>query len=231
MTKAANLSGLGTNTSTSGVLEILSGGTGQTTANAALNALLPSQTGNNGEYLTTDGTNTSWATVTQTTFSAGTTGFTPNSPTSGTVTLSGTLNVANGGTGVTTSTGSTSVVLSNTPTITNPTVTNYTESVVTVGTVGASATLSLTSGTVQIATLTSATACTFTMPTATAGKSFLLFLRQPAAGTPTTATFTGVKWNGAGAPVITATLGRADILSFIADGTSWYGSYVQGYTY
>lgn len=34
-----------------------------------------------------------------TTFSAGTTGFTPSTATSGAVTLSGTLNVANGGTG------------------------------------------------------------------------------------------------------------------------------------
>jgi hypothetical protein len=38
------------------------GGTGQTTANAAFNALAPSQTGNSGKYLTTDGSNTSWAT-------------------------------------------------------------------------------------------------------------------------------------------------------------------------
>jgi hypothetical protein len=40
---------------------IASGGTGQTTANAAFNALAPSQTGNSGKYLTTDGTDTSWA--------------------------------------------------------------------------------------------------------------------------------------------------------------------------
>jgi hypothetical protein len=39
------------------------------------------------------------------TFSAGTTGFTPNTPTTGGVVLSGTLNVANGGTGATTLTG------------------------------------------------------------------------------------------------------------------------------
>lgn len=39
------------------------GGTGQTTANASLNALLPSQTGNGGKVLQTDGTNTSWATA------------------------------------------------------------------------------------------------------------------------------------------------------------------------
>lgn len=44
-------------------LSILNGGTGQTTANAAFNALAPSQTGNNGKYLTTDGTNTSWGTI------------------------------------------------------------------------------------------------------------------------------------------------------------------------
>jgi len=43
---------------------ILYGGTGQTTANTAFNALAPSQTGNNGKYLTTDGANTSWGTVT-----------------------------------------------------------------------------------------------------------------------------------------------------------------------
>jgi hypothetical protein len=86
----------------SGTLGIANGGTGQTTANAAFNALAPSQATNSGKYLTTDGTDTSWATVTQTTFSAGTTGFTPSSPTSGTVTLAGTLNIANGGTGATT---------------------------------------------------------------------------------------------------------------------------------
>jgi hypothetical protein len=40
---------------------IASGGTGQATANAAFNALAPSQTGNSGKYLTTDGTDTSWA--------------------------------------------------------------------------------------------------------------------------------------------------------------------------
>ena len=55
-----------------------------------------------------------------TTFSAGTTGFTPSSATSGAITLAGTLNVANGGTGVTTSTGTGSVVLSTSPTLVTP---------------------------------------------------------------------------------------------------------------
>jgi hypothetical protein len=69
------------------------------------------------------------------------------------------------------------------------------------------------------------------MPTATAGKSFTLLLKQPAAGSATTATFTGVKWGTAGAPTITATLGKLDILAFVADGTNWYGTASQGYTY
>ena len=45
------------------------------------------------------------------TFSAGTTGFTPSSNTAGVITLAGTLNVANGGSGVTTSSGANSIVL------------------------------------------------------------------------------------------------------------------------
>jgi hypothetical protein len=42
---------------------IAQGGTGQTTANAAFNALAPSQASNTGKYLTTNGTDSSWATV------------------------------------------------------------------------------------------------------------------------------------------------------------------------
>ena len=115
-------------------------------------------------------------------------------------------------------------------TLNNPTVTNYVESVVAIGTVTTSNTISLTNGTVQTATLTASTACTFTMPTATAGKSFVLLLKQAASTGNGTATFTDVKWGTAGAPTITATAGKMDILSFIADGTNWYGSAAQGYT-
>lgn len=114
--------------------------------------------------------------------------------------------------------------------LTNPTVTNYTESIVAIGTVSSSHTLSLTNGTVQTATLTASTACTFTMPTATAGKSFVLMLKQAASTGGGTATFTGVKWSGGTAPTITATAGKMDILSFFADGNSWFGSITQNYT-
>ncbi len=106
----------------------------------------------------------------------------------------------------------------------------YTESVTVIGTVSTTSTISILSGTIQTATLTASTACTFTMPTATAGKSFKLYLKQAAATGLGTATFTGVKWTGAVAPTITATAGQMDILSFVADGTNWYGSYQQNYT-
>jgi len=128
------------------------------------------------------------------------------------------------------STGYLSVTGLTSPVINNPTVTNYVESVVAIGTVTTTNTIALTNGTVQTATLTASTACVFTMPTNVAGKSFVLLLKQAAATGNGTATFTSVKWGVAGAPTITATAGKMDILTFIADGTNWYGSIAQGYT-
>jgi len=97
----------------SGTLAIASGGTGATTANGAVANLLPSQTGNSGKYLTTNGTTTSWATVagggsgsvSSVNADGGTTGLTfTGGPitSSGTLTLSGTIAIASGGTGATT---------------------------------------------------------------------------------------------------------------------------------
>lgn len=128
-------------------------------------------------------------------------------------------------------TGSGSLVFGTTPTLTRPVISGFTESVVISGTVGATATLAITSGTIITATLTSATPCTFTMPTVAAGASFTLMLKQPATGTPTTAAFTSVKWGTTGAPTITAAVGKMDVISFASDGTNWYGSTAQGFTY
>ena len=50
-------------TTTLATVPITKGGTGAITANAGLNALLPSQTSNSGKYLTTNGTDTSWGSV------------------------------------------------------------------------------------------------------------------------------------------------------------------------
>jgi hypothetical protein len=87
-----------------GTLAIANGGTGQVTANAAFNALVPSQASASGKYLKSDGTNTAWDQIDV-----------------GTGDITGTLPVANGGTGVTTATGTGNVVFSASPTISNPT--------------------------------------------------------------------------------------------------------------
>ena len=83
-------------------------------------AKLPAST--NGFVLTLAGGVPTWATSTGgvTSFSGGTTGLTPAGVTTGAIVLAGTLAVANGGTGVTTSTGTGSVVLSNSPTLVTP---------------------------------------------------------------------------------------------------------------
>ena len=106
-----------------GTLPVANGGTGQTTAAAAFNALAPvtstgdlivgnganSSTrlpiGSNGFLLSSDGTTAVWTAASAsgvTSFSAGTTGFTPSTGSTGAVTLAGTLGVANGGTGAAT---------------------------------------------------------------------------------------------------------------------------------
>jgi hypothetical protein len=173
--------------------------------------------------------------------------------------VTGTLSPANGGTGVAnnaastltisgnfattlTVSGTTGVTLPTTgtlatlagsetftnKTLTNPTVNNYTEGVVAIGNSGTTQTISLTNGTVQTVTLTGN--CTFTMPTATAGKSFILMITQDSTG-GRTATFTGVKWPGGTAPTITTTASTGfDVISFFSNGTNWYGAAQQNFS-
>ena len=103
---------------TFGTLGISAGGTGQTNQHDAFNALAPITSvgdliigdginssirlpiGTTSQVLTSNGTTATWSTPSTgvSTFSAGTTGLTPASATTGTVTLGGTLIIANGGT-------------------------------------------------------------------------------------------------------------------------------------
>jgi len=122
---------IGLATHVSGTLPIANGGTNTsaTATNGGVTygtgtAYAFTAAGTSGQILQSNGaaapTWVSLSTLGVSSFSAGTTGFTPSSATSGAVTLAGTLNVANGGTGVTTSTGSGSVVLSTSPSLVTP---------------------------------------------------------------------------------------------------------------
>ena len=124
-------------------------------------------------------------------------------------------------------TGSGAVVLQTTPSITTPVITGYTETAPSITNSSTAVTISLSSGTVLSYTLTGN--CTFTMPTATSGTSFIVKLIQDGTGSRT-ATFTGVKWPGGTAPTITTTATTGlDILSFVCINSVWYGTYAQAF--
>lgn len=105
-----------------GTVAIANGGTGQTTATAAFNALAPSQSGQSGRYLKSDGTNASWDAIDLST--ADITGVLPaaNGGTgvnngSSTITIAGNVTHAGAFTQSFTATGNTSVTLPTTGTL------------------------------------------------------------------------------------------------------------------
>lgn len=115
-----------------------------------------------------------------------------------------------------------------TQTLTNKTVeagvfTNgYTEETVTANT-GSAYTIDLANGSLQILTLTAN--CSFTFPTATAGRSFMLMLKQDGTGNRTVTSWSAaVKWPYGVTPTLTTTASKMDKFVFTADGTSWYGT-------
>jgi len=124
--------------------------------------------------------------------------------------------------------------LTGTETLTNKTIAagvftdGYTEEVATANT-GTAYTINLANGTVQVLTLTGN--CTFTFPTATAGRSFMLLLKQDGTGSRTVTWPAAVKWPGGTAPTITSAANKTDKFVFTADGSSWAGSVAgQNYT-
>jgi len=169
-TKTDNASAAITGGSITGItdLAVADGGTGASTATAALNNLLPTQTGNANKYLQTDGTNATWDAVSLSTSD-----------------ITGTLPVANGGTGVTTSTGTGAVVLSNSPTLVTPalgtpasgTLTNATGLPISTGVSGLGTGVATFLGTPSSANLASAV-------TDETGSGALVFANSPTLVTP-----------------------------------------------
>ena len=122
--------------------------------------------GTNGQILTSSGSAPQWSAISSVgvgSITFGSTGLTPNTATSGNVTVAGTLNVSNGGTGVTSSSGANSVVLrdSNQNVAANSFLSNFT-TVVSAGT-----TTTLTVASAPFYLITGSTSHTFQLPNAT----------------------------------------------------------------
>ncbi|HJP96526.1 MAG TPA: hypothetical protein VJ843_04090 [Candidatus Saccharimonadales bacterium] len=94
------------------------------------------------------------------------------------------------------------------------------------GNSGAAITLDLANGNVQKLTLTANCTITLTSPASGAMRSLTLLVFQDATGSRTITWPGSVKWGNAGAPTLTITASKMDMISvFTVDGgTNWYGA-------
>lgn len=155
--------------------------------------------------------------------------------------VTGTLPVANGGTGVTASTGTVAVVLSTSPTLVTPvlgvatvtslnaatntsinviagtynTIQTYTPSA------AGTATLDLSKGNIHHITMPAGN-ITIALSNGTAGQCFIIRILQDGTGSRTVTWFTTIRWAGGSAPTLTTTASKADTIGFEITGSSTY---------
>jgi hypothetical protein len=80
-----------------------------------------------------------------------------------------------------------------------------------------------------ISYLTLTASCTLTFPTAVAGQSFTLVLKQGGTGSYAITWPGTVLWDNGNKPSLSTTVGAIDVLSFLCvDGTNWLG-FAAGY--
>ena len=222
-----------------GTLPIANGGTALTALGTAGQVLAVNAGATALEYTSDAG-----GSVTSVAVSGGTTGLTTSGGPitgSGTITVAGTLAVANGGTGVTTSTGTGAVVLGTAPTITGMTLAgavtgadqivsainlkDYAEVTNAIGsTGGGTQDIDLTLGNSVTATVdTSANTFTFSNPTASDELcGFTLLLTN--GGSQTVAWPASVDWPAATAPTLTAAGVDKLVFETVDGGTTWTGN-------
>ena len=106
---------------TTGTLSVARGGTGQVTAQAAIDALVPSQGGNSGKVLGTDGTNVSWVPGLTSVLTSGNIFVGNAGNVAASVAMSGDVAISNTGvTSLASTTGSGAVVRATSPTLVTP---------------------------------------------------------------------------------------------------------------
>ena len=97
------------------------------------------------------------------------------------------------------------------------------------GNTTASTTVNWNDSNIQTFTLNTATT-TFTFSNPNAGATYILVIRQNAAGSQTIVWPGTVAWAGGTIPTMTATANRYDVFTFIYDGSKYFGSYIQNFT-
>lgn len=220
---SAGTSGLTPNTATTGaivldgILNISHGGTGAATANEAFNNLVPSQITNEGKYLTTNGANTSWSSVTA---AAGTlTGTTLNATVvNSSLTSVGTLSSLTVS-GATSLTGATTFVGS---TATTPVVITYSATAMVVP---------CASSNVFTTTFTANVTVAPTFTNLTDGQTINWFITQDATGSRTMTWPTSFKWPGGTTGVLSTAANSVDLLvaTYRSATGFWYATLSKGF--
>jgi hypothetical protein len=213
----------------------------------------PSSDGTSGQVLATDGSgNLNWNNVsTGTSGTSGATGVSGSSGTSGTRGSSGTsgtsgtsgntgasgssgtsgangLSGSSGSSGSTGTSGSTGASGTSGTSFTSPYSGNLngTAGQSWMSSFGATTSINWNNGNVQTRTLAASETFTFANPQN--GATYILVIKQAAAGNYTI-TWPTISWMGGAPPVMTATANKTDIYTFVYANSTYFGSYAQNF--